>query len=60
MASKKEPTPKATDTRCCVKGCGGTLWNVTSRLGEGLGLLQLKCDKCARQWGVKVTPNPAK
>jgi hypothetical protein len=43
--------PKADSTIC---KCGGILWNITSRLAQGMGILHLKCDKCKKVWALKV------
>lgn len=45
---------KPTDTICKVKGCGGALFNVTSRLGQGLGVITVRCDRCSRTFSAKV------
>lgn len=49
------PRPKsATQTVCPAKKCGGVLWDVTSRLAAGMGVVTLQCDRCKQSWGVKV------
>jgi hypothetical protein len=53
-AGQRRPT--VYDTICPARGCGGTLYNVTSRLAMGLGLFHLRCDRCNDGWGIKVGP----
>jgi hypothetical protein len=38
--------------------CGGTLWDVTSRLAAQFGFIHLECDRCKRRWAVRVRPAP--
>lgn len=38
--------------------CGGVLYDVSSRLAMGMGVVTLKCDRCLKSWGVKVSDRP--
>jgi hypothetical protein len=62
--SSKVPNLKPDSVFCLMPKCKpggsagprGVLWNVTSRLAEALGWIELQCDKCHQKWGVRTQP----
>jgi hypothetical protein len=49
---KREPTSPI----CPKRGCMGAMFDVSSRLAAGLGVMHLRCDKCDHRIAVRVKP----
>ncbi len=60
MKPAENPKLKPTDVFCKTPKCRGVLFDVSSRLAQGLGVVELQCREygrgqaCGGKWGVKT------
>lgn len=64
MTKSKRPVPtcsidpRVTAHTTVCPDCKGDVRDASSRLAMGMGIVTLRCNGCARSWGIKVSRGP--